>query len=176
MPQPASGGWKRPSSNRTPLMVPVSGFRYFRPQVPGYWADNVVNNNVPSSSHGNSIGSSFSSSATWIKLRKNVRSEQFSMFADVAEFAPRTWAKCAVDRGKFLVPVVKVWNAYCFRHLQISIDLPTSLMRKEFVRKHRINLIYIWKSIKFSTVSYKNILKNIKFITFCNKLRVSFKF
>lgn len=49
-----------------PRIVRDSGFRYFRPHVPGNWAVTVVNKSVLSSSVGNSIGSSPSSSATWM--------------------------------------------------------------------------------------------------------------
>lgn len=66
MPHPFSGGWRRPSTRRMPRIVRDSGFRYFRPHVPGNWAVTVVNKSVLSSSVGNSIGSSPSSSATWM--------------------------------------------------------------------------------------------------------------
>lgn len=65
-PQSVSGGYKRPSESRIPLNVPVSWLRYFKPQAPGNWADNVVNKSVPSSSLGTSIASLVSSSATWM--------------------------------------------------------------------------------------------------------------
>ena len=63
-----SGGYKRPSESRIPLIAPESGLRYFSPQEPGNCAFRVDKSNVLSSSSGTSIDSSLSSSATWMYL------------------------------------------------------------------------------------------------------------
>ena len=64
-PQIPSGGYKTPSARRMPLYAPVSDL-YFRPHAAGNCAESVVSNNVPSSSLGISIGSSLTSSQTWM--------------------------------------------------------------------------------------------------------------
>ena len=62
------GQYKRASVSRTPRQASDSGFRYFNPQAPGNCPVRVVSRSVPSSSQGNSMGSSPSSSATLTKL------------------------------------------------------------------------------------------------------------
>lgn len=62
--QPSSGGKRCPSFKRIPRMAHVLSLRYFKPQAPGNWADNVLKSKVPSISVGTSIGSELSSSDT----------------------------------------------------------------------------------------------------------------
>lgn len=68
LPHPSSpgGGCKCPSVNRMPRAALLSAGRYFKPDVPGNWACSVDRSSVPSSSVGNSMVSSPSSSATWM--------------------------------------------------------------------------------------------------------------